>query len=127
MARVETRSSAKVGGGASGGFLQSHLASAETVHLSVLIAKQERPFVVQAAHGPVMAPATLDQRHRFTPEQIITVPEVGEGLEVLAFGKNLVGEQDAANERGGEPVDVELRARDVGEGDGASRQIGRPS
>src|ERR1043166_174391 len=62
-------------------FFHGNLPGPETLHLSVVIAKQKRALVIQTTDHAVVAAAAFEQSDGSATQQIVTMPQVGERLE----------------------------------------------
>src|ERR1017187_5747423 len=114
------------GTAASAALLDRHLARAVSARLAVLAAQQQRAHVIHPEDPPAPFAAAGGQRDLASPKDVVPVPEVRERVDVVAVGEQLVRQEDAPDERGREPVQVDGGARKLGERDRSEeRRVGK--
>src|SRR4051812_41222653 len=91
---------------------QRHLSRPKPMGPAVLFAQQQGAFVIETRHHALVSPPPFQERDRLAAQDVVTVPEIRERLEVLALDKDLIREQHAPNQRGGETVEVERLSGD---------------
>ena len=72
------------------GLFERDLAGAETLDAALVVAQQERALVVDAVDDAVVAAAAFVESDGLAAEDVVTVPEIGEGREVPRRGTGKV-------------------------------------